>query len=245
MGSMQRLELRQGQSLVMTPQLLQAIKLLQLSHLDLAAFVDAEFERNPLLVETDAGPTSLALPNQVHPSPAEEPSREGSEPWDGASSEAVAVEPYITSAFAAPEHLQPTLISLNRPTSSAKAPSDDAVQGIAFGAGIPAPVALAEHLVRQLDLATKDARERLVGRHLIHSLDDAGYLTESLTDIAARLGVPDGEVGGRPRPAARFRPARHRSPDPCRMPRPPAQGSRSSRPGHEGSPHPARPRGQA
>jgi RNA polymerase sigma-54 factor len=196
MGSMQRLELRQGQSLVMTPQLLQAIKLLQLSHLDLAAYVDAEFERNPLLVETDAGPTSLALPNQVHPLPAEEPNREGSEPWNGASSEAVAVEPYGPSAFAAPEHLQPTPISLNRPGSSARAPSDDAVQGIAFGAGIPAPVALAEHLVRQLDLATTDARERLVGRHLIHSLDDAGYLTESLTDIAARLGVPDGEVGG-------------------------------------------------
>jgi RNA polymerase sigma-54 factor len=49
MGLSQRLEIRQGQSLVMTPQLLQAIKLLQLSHLDLAAYVDAELERNPLL----------------------------------------------------------------------------------------------------------------------------------------------------------------------------------------------------
>ena len=44
-----RMELRQGQSLVMTPQLLQAIKLLQLSHLDLVAYVEAELERNPLL----------------------------------------------------------------------------------------------------------------------------------------------------------------------------------------------------
>ena len=44
-----RLEMRQGQSLVMTPQLLQAIKLLQLSSLDLAAYVEAELERNPLL----------------------------------------------------------------------------------------------------------------------------------------------------------------------------------------------------
>ena len=69
-------------------------------------------------------------------------------------------------------------------------------RGSRSGPGIPAPVALAEHLVHQLDLATKDARERLVGRHLIHSLDDAGYLTESLTDIAARLGVPDGEAEG-------------------------------------------------
>src|SRR5688572_14080736 len=44
-----KLELRHSQSLVMTPQLMQAIKLLQLSNLDLVAYVDAELERNPLL----------------------------------------------------------------------------------------------------------------------------------------------------------------------------------------------------
>ncbi len=54
MSLLQRLEVRQGQALVMTPQLLQAIKLLQLSHLDLAAYVDAELERNPLLERAEA-----------------------------------------------------------------------------------------------------------------------------------------------------------------------------------------------
>ena len=49
MAVTQRLELRQSQSLVMTPQLQQAIKLLQLSHLDLAAYVERELEQNPLL----------------------------------------------------------------------------------------------------------------------------------------------------------------------------------------------------
>ncbi len=49
MALSQRLEFRQTQSLVMTPQLMQAIKLLQLSNLDLAAFVEEELERNPLL----------------------------------------------------------------------------------------------------------------------------------------------------------------------------------------------------
>ncbi|MEM8877743.1 MAG: RNA polymerase sigma-54 factor, partial [Pseudomonadota bacterium] len=44
-----RLELRQSQSLVMTPQLMQAIKLLQLSNMDLLAYVEAELEKNPLL----------------------------------------------------------------------------------------------------------------------------------------------------------------------------------------------------
>ena len=55
MALTQRLELRQGQALVMTPQLMQAIKLLQLSSLDLAAYVEAELERNPFL-ERAAGP---------------------------------------------------------------------------------------------------------------------------------------------------------------------------------------------
>src|SRR6201997_3343266 len=49
MALTQRLQLRQSQALVMTPQLMQAIKLLQLSNLDLVAYVEAELERNPLL----------------------------------------------------------------------------------------------------------------------------------------------------------------------------------------------------
>src|SRR5436305_7760846 len=52
MALTQRLEFRQSQALVMTPQLMQAIKLLQLSNLDLTAYVDEELERNPLLERT-------------------------------------------------------------------------------------------------------------------------------------------------------------------------------------------------
>src|SRR5580698_8534680 len=55
MALSQRLEFRQSQSLVMTPQLMQAIKLLQLSNLDLAAFVEDELERNPLLERASDG----------------------------------------------------------------------------------------------------------------------------------------------------------------------------------------------
>src|SRR3954464_6540595 len=51
-----RLDLRQTQSLVMTPQLQQAIKLLQLSNLEVAAFVERELEQNPLLERDDADP---------------------------------------------------------------------------------------------------------------------------------------------------------------------------------------------
>src|ERR1700732_3077866 len=55
MALTQRLEFRQSQSLVMTPQLMQAIKLLQLSNLDLSAFVEEELERNPLLERANDG----------------------------------------------------------------------------------------------------------------------------------------------------------------------------------------------
>jgi len=56
MALTQRLEMRQGQSLVMTPQLQQAIKLLQMSNIEVQAFVEQELERNPLLERDESGP---------------------------------------------------------------------------------------------------------------------------------------------------------------------------------------------
>ena len=58
MALSQRLQMRQSQALVMTPQLMQAIKLLQLSNLDLAAYVEGELEKNPLLERADGEPES-------------------------------------------------------------------------------------------------------------------------------------------------------------------------------------------
>src|SRR5918993_2169189 len=88
MALMQRLEMRQGQALVMTPQLLQAIKLLQLSHLDLAAYVEGELERNPLLERDgpDSGPddSDAAAARAESESPDEGAGSmdgEAAEPW--------------------------------------------------------------------------------------------------------------------------------------------------------------------
>src|SRR5689334_23297214 len=80
MALTQKLQIRQSQALVMTPQLMQAIKLLQLSNLDLAAYVDAEFERNPLLERGAEGEPAAAsasgdaidAPAQASASPATE-----------------------------------------------------------------------------------------------------------------------------------------------------------------------------
>src|SRR5882762_8855703 len=70
MALTQRLEFRQSQSLVMTPQLMQAIKLLQLSNLDLSAFVEEELERNPLLERASDG-TEPPVAGEPMPEPAE------------------------------------------------------------------------------------------------------------------------------------------------------------------------------
>src|ERR1700693_6000727 len=70
MALTQRLEFRQSQSLVMTPQLMQAIKLLQLSNLDLSAFVEEELERNPLLERANDGPET-PVAGEVGPERAE------------------------------------------------------------------------------------------------------------------------------------------------------------------------------
>ena len=81
MAVTQRLELRQGQTLVMTPQLQQAIKLLQLSNVELAAFIDRELEQNPLL-EREDGPDGGASENAV-PDGAAGPETVYSNPQDG------------------------------------------------------------------------------------------------------------------------------------------------------------------
>ncbi|MBN9571577.1 MAG: RNA polymerase sigma-54 factor, partial [Alphaproteobacteria bacterium] len=70
MAISQRLELRQGQSLVMTPQLQQAIKLLQLSNLELTAYVEQELERNPLLERDESAPVGEAAEPEAAPDTA-------------------------------------------------------------------------------------------------------------------------------------------------------------------------------
>src|SRR5580693_230577 len=84
MALSQRLQLRQSQALVMTPQLMQAIKLLQLSNLDLVAYVDAELERNPLLEPGNAD--GEAAPGANGAQAADKPAEAG-EIWNGGDSE--------------------------------------------------------------------------------------------------------------------------------------------------------------
>jgi RNA polymerase sigma-54 factor len=102
MALTQRLEFRQSQSLVMTPQLMQAIKLLQLSNLDLATFVEEELERNPLL-ERASDSNEPPLPGEPTPERAEFSESDGS--GGGLGDDAAA--DYTDSAAGSAEGFEP------------------------------------------------------------------------------------------------------------------------------------------
>ncbi len=203
MSLLQRLEMRQGQALVMTPQLLQAIKLLQLSHLDLAAYVDAELERNPLLERVESEPVS----DHAAPDTAADPAGDGDgdfepgeEPWiattltaSGAEMES-ALDTRLDNVFADenPSHAREAasgdMLSLT-PTPYGNTGGSFDGDAPDFEASLTAEISLREHLAAQLDLATRDPMDRLIGGFLIDAVDDAGYLRESIDDIAERLGT--------------------------------------------------------
>src|SRR5947207_15217613 len=99
MALTQRLEFRQSQSLVMTPQLMQAIKLLQLSNLDLAAFVEEELERNPLLerANEDGSPAEVANSIDVGETGGAAESDDFPASSDGPGADAAPGEEWLTS----------------------------------------------------------------------------------------------------------------------------------------------------
>jgi len=191
-----KLQLRQSQSLVMTPQLMQAIKLLQLSSLDLAAYVDRELEQNPLL-ELHEGQQASA----EAPADAGSADRDAHEAWDepaepeSRSSMEARLDTDFGNVFPddAPQ-------SPDRPAAPASPEPGDwsgLGAGGAYsgeGADLEAYVAeratLADHLERQLALAVTDPTERLIGAHLIDLIDPAGYLREPLETVAERLAAP-------------------------------------------------------
>jgi RNA polymerase sigma-54 factor len=193
-----RLELRQSQQLVMTPQLQQAIRLLQLSNLELSQFVDAELERNPLLEREEAEPP-VAGPEEGERG-AEEPAAASAESWlDLANANADPTGTFdteIENVFpdASPAELASDLGGSGwasvRPRSSNSADEDPNLESF-----VASEVTLKGHLEQQLALGLEGHVERLVGRHLIDLVDEAGYLTADLDQLAARLGAPAELVG--------------------------------------------------
>ena len=188
MAVSQRLELRQSQSLVMTPQLQQAIKLLQLSNLELVDFVDQELESNPLL-ERDESPegASPAAAETVEPAePAAAEAGEGLDSLDHASTGEMTAESEQPLDTSYEDDEGPgTSGEWSTPASGGARPDD---AGMTIEQTVSEAPSLRQHLLLQLQVEIADPVERMIGLHLIDLLDEAGYLTGELTDVAATLG---------------------------------------------------------
>lgn len=199
-----RLEFRQTQSLIMTPQLMQAIKLLQLSNLDLASYVEAELERNPLLerderpeegdVAADSDKASLEVDAPSLSDAAGEAS-DWLETRLETSPDAIAerLDADLSNVFP-DDHgqppgetpAQPVVDPWAMPSTRAAASAED----YNLEAFVAEEKSLAAHLADQLGLAIVDPTQRLIGHALIDEVDEAGYIRADLAGIAERLGAP-------------------------------------------------------
>jgi RNA polymerase sigma-54 factor len=195
MALSQRLELRQSQSLVMTPQLLQAIKLLQLSSVDLAAYVEGELERNPLLERGSEDGASPAAAAEAAPRGDE---ANGAAPWDGDDSGRTTLEEKLGTDL---ENVFPDDAPRLVPAETAPASFSDwsgggAAVGEAYNleAFVSADITLADHLTGQMAVALTDPVERLIGQYLVDMVDEAGYLAGDVATVADKLGAPLAQV---------------------------------------------------
>jgi RNA polymerase sigma-54 factor len=191
-----KLELRQGQQLVMTPQLQQAIRLLQLSNIELTQYVEAEVERNPLL-ESDAAAPDVVEEPAAQQEPAEYADDESSwqakeiEQQDNAEGQDVA-----EAASAALSGRESDRALADSGWASVRPSTHNSAGGGAANLEefVAAGRTLADHLNEQLHLTITDPVEQLIGANLIHMVDEAGYLQGSIEELATRLGASEALV---------------------------------------------------
>ncbi len=193
-----RLELRQGQSLVMTQQLQQSIKLLQATSLELKEFVEQELEKNPFLAQEEgdapeeeraageAPPEEGALEEDT-PREADFESEDNFTP-DMEKDYAVDDQGMDDSADIETDYLR------SAATSSSGGGDWDGDDEYRIENNPSQGKTLREHLLEQLHMDVGDAVERLIGAHLIDIIDEAGYIKEDLTPLAEKLGVEVAEV---------------------------------------------------
>ncbi|MBR1216735.1 RNA polymerase factor sigma-54 [Bradyrhizobium sp. U87765 SZCCT0131] len=220
-----RLEFRQTQSLVMTPQLMQAIKLLQLSNLDLAAFVEEELERNPLLERaTEGGEPAEAADTAgsfESDGDGEGASFDGAGDGDGfdrsgSSGADPAPEDWLSRDLGSRSEMEQTFdtgldnVFPEEPAEAAARAAQDAAptaytdwgggsssdEDYNLEAFVAAELSLGDHLAAQLAVAFADPARRMIGQYLIDLVDEAGYLPADLGQVGERLGASPELVEG-------------------------------------------------
>ncbi|PZQ46807.1 MAG: RNA polymerase sigma-54 factor [Micavibrio aeruginosavorus] len=174
----QRLDLRQAQNLVMTPQLQQAIKLLQLNNAELAEYIEAEIAQNPLLEK------------QPNESESDAPEHKTAEDRDN-------VQDDFDSAVTGNENTTPQQ-SGDFDAGTAQIGAGGTRNFDEFDessdATLTKPETLRDHLIEQLNMTFDDAKDRLIGAMLIDMVDEAGYVREGTGDLAAKLGAEEARI---------------------------------------------------
>ncbi|MDX6751109.1 RNA polymerase factor sigma-54 [Geminicoccaceae bacterium 1502E] len=164
-----RLDVRQSQSLVLTPQLQQAIRLLQLSNIELASVVERELSENPFLERAERSGTAGR--------------QERERPLSGAPALAPGGGDGAESGWSPPA--QPAAadqrLQVSRAAGGEQPASPDSY--------LAAPTSLAEHLARQLAGMALPPGVREAALALAASLDEDGYLREADDELAGQLGI--------------------------------------------------------
>jgi RNA polymerase sigma-54 factor len=171
-----RLEARQSQSLVMTPELQQAIKLLQLTNLEISAYVDEQLEENPLLelAESDSAADGEAAEiteteTVNDDAPVEAPGADLDSDYDN-----------MWNGDAGAEMPASITTELWRNSGGGEGGGADYAPA--------GEISLRDHLLAQLNVELDDPVDRAIGAHVIDVIDDAGYIDGALETIAERLG---------------------------------------------------------
>ena len=190
-----RLEVRQAQSLTLTPQLMQSIRLLQLSHVELSAFVETELLRNPLLEREDGAPGDDGdagdAPEAMPESGAYEDTVDHGDRIQSASAIADGLDTAVENVF--PEQVGQDSVgqSTTRLEGRGLADVGEAPDIDQFVAARPS---LSDHLESQVNLILRTPSERIIARALIDSLNEAGYLATDIEAIARQLGTDEATV---------------------------------------------------
>jgi len=190
-----RLQLRQSQALVMTPQLMQSIRLLQFTHLELERFVDEEIERNPLLERAEQ------REEMVEDAASDRSTRDDAEAPDWfdetvSPSSAEAMSDRLDSSLenifpddpGLADRIGPDLNANWRSAGGGSNPLQG-TESFDIEDVTASVVTLADHVAEQIAFAFADPSDRVVARDLADGLDEAGYFRGDVAEIAARLGA--------------------------------------------------------
>lgn len=190
MAILSQLGLRQSQSLVITPQLQQAIKLLQMSNLELTKYVEQELEKNPLLetAENESGAPEAGEDSGDQDSPVAD-SRDLTTQDHPTRSDETPLDADVDNAWAddSPED------DLRMAASGLSAPAIGGGRPLEYGEvnleqTASRDVSLRDHLSEQIMVDMVDPIDRMIGHYLIEMLDEAGHVSSDLGAAAEKLG---------------------------------------------------------